>query len=202
MKKFATLAITALAVCALATSAFADAGDLGVSFDQAGTTTNAAPPVFTTTNLFYVVAEDANGGTGIAGFEFDLIVDPNILTFGVPVILPAGSPINVGDGPNELIVGLGNCAQSAGVTPLVQWTYGVFAPGLSDLLICIVAASPSSFAPAVPGYLGCDSSLNSAGARNNGGGSYPDGCGVVYASDPGNPIATSHDSFGAVKGRF
>ncbi len=203
MHRLLIVGLTAFLSLSLATVAFAQLqpNDVVVSFDQLGTQTTGNPPVFTTTNNFFIVASNVDGGVGIAGFEFDLFIDPNILTFGVPVIVPPGSPINVGDGPNELIVGLGNCAPSAGEIVLVQFTYGVFTPGLENLLICLLPATPSSFAPAVPGFLTCDSGLIpfGVGAQSD---TYGGGCAVVYESAGEPPVATIQDSFGSVKGRF
>ncbi len=200
MKKLMTFAVL-VSLVAFSSMAFAQAepNDIAVTFDLAGTVTTADPAPFTTTNLFYVVGFDHDNAE-VSGFEFELLVDPVILTFGVPVILPPGSPINVGDGANELIVGLGNCAPGGGATALAQWTYGVFTPGAADLTICLIASSPSSFNPAVPGYLRCDGGLvpYGLGAQSA---TYGDGCAVVYATGEA-PVATTMESFGAVKGRF
>ncbi len=185
-------------VCFVPVPAGAGGSTIGVFFDEGGNLPLGDPPLFTIDNQFYVVGSSIQDEQ-IAGFEFDLLIDPTILTFGTPTIRLPGTPINVGDGPNEFIVGLGTCAPAAGPTVLVEYQYGVFTPGAADLTICMIAATPSSFVPSVPGYLGCDSNLHPFGVQSfcN---SYGDGCAVVYSS--GCWVLVQQSSWGSVKARF
>ncbi len=173
-------------------------GTIGVYFDTAGTVTLASPPLLTTDNEFYVVVNGVPEGE-LKGFEFDLLIDPNILVFGVPRIV-VGPPLPVFSGPYEFIVGLQRCSPAAGPTVLVEFTYGIFSTeSISDLELCLFEASPSSFSPPVPGYLTCDGALEPFFTVPSACPGLAESCAVVY---PTCAVATSSDSWGSVKGRF
>jgi hypothetical protein len=197
MKKLAILAILTV----FATSAFAQAepGDLGVFFDPAGTTTSATPPAFTQNNIFYVATF---GLTQLSGYEFMIsISDPNIIIFNAAEQTNPGGSINVGTPPLEWTVGVGFCTGSEGVFNLVQVTYGFFVPTVADVLICLGPADPASLNPPVPAYLNCSGDILPFGVAQNGQGTYPDGCGVLYPTAD-DPIATDADSWGSLKAKF
>lgn len=196
MKKLAILAI----LMVFATGAFAqDAGDVGVFFDAAGTTTSAMPPAFTTTNLFYVATF---GLTELSGYEFMLSVSsPDIIIFAAADMTNPGLSINVGTPPLEWTVGVGICVGNPGTLNLVQVTYGFFVPAVSDVLICLGPSDPASLNPPVPAYLNCSGGILPFGVAENGQGAYPNGCGVLYPTTDA-PIATEATSWGSVKSSF
>jgi len=194
------LLLTIVMVAMLASSAFAgDAGDAGVFWDAAGTVSNAPLPVFVPTNL-YVIGFDLAGDVG--GYEGSLTISagPSITILGTTLSGPG--PLNVGD-PTNFIVGAGGCIASAGPTVLITYNIGNFTGvPLNDVLYCLGASNPSSFAPAAPGYLDCLGGLTPFGLAQNGGGVYPDGCAVSDATDPGSVVGTTDESFGSVKAQF
>jgi len=194
------LLTTIVLVALLATtSAFAqDPGDAGVFFDPAGTVSRGILPAFVPTNV-YVIGFDLAGD--VAGYEGSLAIsDPSILILAT--ILSGPGPLNVGT-PTNFIVGAGGCFSGAGATILITYQVGNFtgAP-LNDLLFCLGSATPSSFAPATPGYLDCSSNLLPFGVAQNGGGVYPNGCGVADATAPDFPVGAVQTSWGAVKSQF
>jgi hypothetical protein len=201
MKKLLIVALTITAALALATAAFAqpDPGDFGIFGDLNASQTSATPPLFTTTNLCYAIAYDV-GGAGIFGYEFGVVINPNIIIFA-SVAEPPGN-VNLGPAPTNWIVGTGACLPSAGAVKLVTFTYGVFASGLTDLTFCVTPSTPSSFTPAAPGWLECVTDrLTPFGVAAQGGGIYNDGCFVLYpSSEP--PIADAQASWGSVKAQF
>jgi hypothetical protein len=84
----------------------------------------------------------------------------------------------------------------------VQYQIGFFVPvPPTDVVACLGPSSPSSFAPAAPGYLDCSGGLSPFGVAENGQGVYPDGCLVMNATNDA-PIATETKSFGAIKARY
>lgn len=174
-----------------------DPGDAGIFFDPAGTQTSAAWPAFTTTNQFFAIAFDLVGD--LFGYEFGLQIDPNLIVFAS---VPSGpAPINVGTAPLNWIVGTGGCVPGAGPVRMVTITAGFFVPTLTDALICMGPSSPSSFAPAAPGWLKCSGDLQAFGVATNGGGNYPDGCAVLYPSADA-PVATDSATWTSVKAAY
>lgn len=198
MKKLTSIALV-LCLVAMSTVAFgqADPGDVGVFFDNGGTATTACWPSFTQTNHFYVVAFDTGG---IAGYEVGLTIDPTVIIFNSMMVAGAG-PINVGSAPDNWIVGTGNCVNGAGAVALLDFTAGYFVAGPTDLTICLTPTSPSSFNPAVPGWLECDDSLTPFGVAASGGPDYPDGCGVLCPTGQ-DPVGTEQASWGSLKSTF
>ena len=198
-KLLTILTLTAMLVMGLASPSFAaDPGDIGVFFDPGGTATTACWASFTQTNNFYVVAFDVPGD--LRGYEFGLVIDPTIIIFGSAMI--AGpAPINVGSAPNNWIVGTGGCVNGAGAVTLVQFTAGYFVSPVTDLLICLLPSTPSSFAPATPGWLACDDSLIPFGVALNGEPDYPNGCAVLCPSaEP--PVPVPGASVGTLKAAY
>lgn len=194
--------VIVVAILALATSAFAQAepGDLGIFADAAGTQTADFPPAFVTTNHCYVVAFDLAGG--LAGYEFGVVWDPRVIIFNSLMVAGAG-PINVGSAPTNFIVGTGSCVNGAGAVVLVDFTYGEFTgpPGNADMTACLTPSTPSSFAPASPGWLDCVDNLIPFGVAASGGPDYPDGCLILNPTgEP--PIATEDASWSAVKAQY
>lgn len=196
MKKLVILALVTL----VATSAFAqpEPADMGVFFDQAGTTTTACWPAFTTTNHFYAVAFDMPGD--MAGYEFGLTIDPTIIIFA-SVMAAGAAPINVGTAPSNWIVGTGNCVSGVGPVVLVDFTAGFFVSPVADLLICVTPSSPASLFPPVPAYLTCASDILPFGVAESGSPDYPDGCGVICPTGEA-PVATDTTSWGSLKGAY
>lgn len=196
MKKLMILAVAML----LATSAFAqpEPADMGVFFDQAGTLTAACWPAFTATNQFYATAFDLPGD--LAGYEFGLTIDPNVIIFASVMVAGAG-PINVGTAPSNWIVGTGNCVNGAGARVLVSFTAGYFVPVLSDGLICVTPSTPASLNPAVPAYLTCGGDIFPMGLAENGFPDYPHGCGVICPTGWA-PVANDATSWGSLKSAF
>ncbi len=174
-------------------------GTIGVYFDPEATMTVATPPLFTTQEKMYFAVNGIPEGE-ILGFEFDSRIDPHILLFGFPGI-PIGSPQCCTDiGPFEFIVSLSQCAPASGPTVLVEWNFGIFAPEhASDMEICLLEASPSSFSPPVPGYLTCDSELRTLSTVPSPCPEIPPGCAVLY---PTCTVATESESWGTVRSRF
>jgi len=198
MKKLMTLAM-ALTTLAVAADAQAQSRyDFGVFADpNAGNSVITMDP-FVATN-FYVVAFDLDGQ--VKGFEFDVSFSNPSITI-LARNLQAGA-LNVGAEDN-FIVGTGGCFDGDGVWyQMVEYQAGFFqsvAP--SDVTVCLGPSTPSSFDPATPGYLQCDGSLVPLNPAQTGGGVYPDGCGVINATDPGSVVTTVEESFGSVKSRF
>jgi hypothetical protein len=116
--------------------------------------------------------------------------------------LNPSNALNVGQVGN-FIVGLGACVEVAGAHLLVTYQLGYFVAPVApnDLLLCIGGTSPSSFG-GVPGYSSCAGALIPFGVAENGGGVYPNGCGVVNPTNGEFPVGTSNVSFGAVKAAY
>ena len=199
MRKLATLAIALLALVALAAPVYAqpENGDLGVYFDLGGTT-SARPgtPGFAVFE-FYVMGYNL-GPT--SGWESALTLSQagwNV----IGTTLNPPNALNVGQVGN-FIVGLGVCVDSPGMHRLVTYQIGYFVSPVApnDLILCTGGTNPSSFG-GVPGYASCASELIPFGAAQNGGDSYPNGCGVVNPTLE-HPIANDAVSFGAVKAGF
>lgn len=197
MKKLMTV-VLALALMAPATALAQDAGDAGIFWDPAGTISEGALPVFVPTNL-YVIVFDAAGDVG--GYEGSISADPTLLLLST--ILAGPGPLNVGD-PTNFIVGAGGCIASAGATTMITYQYGNFTGvPVNDALFCLGASTPSSFAPAAPGYLSCDGDLFPFGVAQNGSGVVPNGCAIANSTNPpGTVVGTVETSFGAVKAGF
>jgi hypothetical protein len=198
MRKLATLAITLLALLALAAPAVAqpENGDLGIFFDLGATSPRTTVPGFAIFNM-YVCGYNLGP---VSGWESKVTLSQT----GWSVIGAALNPsnaLNVGQVGN-FIVGLGACVDAPGVHLLVSYQMGYFVGPLapSDLLICTGGSTPSSFG-GVPGYSSCGGSLIPFGAAQNGGSVYPNGCGVVNPTQEG-PISAESVSFGAVKAGF
>ena len=97
MRKLATLAITALTVLAVATSAFAqaDPGDVGIYFDPAATSTTSVQPGFVTFPVYLIGSELGP----ISGWEGTVTLsDPTWTNLGGTLNPPAA--VNVGSGTN------------------------------------------------------------------------------------------------------
>ncbi len=174
-------------------------GTVGVFFDTGATTNVGAPPLFTTNNEFYLIAQEIYGDE-LRGFELQISIDPAVLTFGVPTI-PLGTPLGPGGtNPYEFIVGFGMCVPAVSPAVLVRYTYGIFqSPPPGDLEICIYGASPSSFDPPVPGYLMCDLSLEPFVLLPSPCPGQTPGCGVIF---PTCTVSAETESWGSIKGRF
>jgi len=199
MKKLMTLMV-AVVIMSMAVTAFAQPGshDAGVFADPGAASSSIILPAFVPT-FFYVLGYDMDGL--VKGFEFLVQISDPAMTV-LARNLQAGA-LNVGSQDN-FIVGAGGCFPGDGLWyQMVQYQAGYFVPTPpSDTLVCLGPSTPSSFAPAVPGYLQCDGSLVPFSVAQSGGGVYPDGCGVINATDPGQVISTTAESFGAVKSKF
>lgn len=197
MKKLMTV-VLAISLMASTTAFAQDSGDAGFFWDPAGTVSEGVLPVFVPTNL-YMIVFDAAGDVG--GYEGSITVsNPSLLLLST--ILNGPGPLNVGD-PTNFIVGAGGCIASVGATTLITYQYGNFTGvPVNDVLFCLGASNPSSFAPAAPGYLDCLGGLTPFGTAQSGGGVYPDGCAVANATDSGSVVGTTAESFGAVKSKF
>ncbi len=172
---------------------------VGVYFDTEAVSVFESPPMFTTTNEFYIVANDLVNDE-LKGMEIGILIDPTILTFGSPPIIPPGGWLSSSDNPSEIVVGLWmGCSPAGNPAPLVQYTYGIFSQGVSDLTICLRGVTPSSFPSGLPGYLTCDSELEPFTLAPPPSDDYPSACAVVY---PTITVPTSVESWGSVKGRF
>lgn len=199
MKKLAIFALASLAIFALASSAFAqpENGDFGVFFDLGTLSTSRTIGGFAT---FPVYMAGYNLGP-ISGWESKFTLNSAAWTNLGPTLTPA-SALNVGQ-PGNFIVGLGACVENQGAHLVCTYTLGYFAAPTApnDLVICVSeGSSPSSFGGA-PGYSTCLDVLKPFGLAENGGTSYPDGCGVVNPlSAP--PVGTEEMSFGAVKASY
>lgn len=194
MKKLATFAVVALACFSLATAAVAqDPGDIGVFFDLAGTQTSATP----TPSVPFPAYVIAFGAGPISGWEGSVAVSNAATLFILDNILNPPTSLNVSGG-TDYIVGLGACVEDA-ANALV--TYNLLALAPAENLLCMGAASSSSFNPPAPGYASCDNQLASAGFAANGQGFYPDGCAVLFPVNP-EPVSTETTSWGAVKADF
>lgn len=198
MKTLLTLAVT-VATLALATTSFAQSQyDAGIFADQnAGSSVIVMAPYVPTD--FYVLAWNLDGQ--VKGFEFEVTFsDPDILILQRNTNQGA---VNVGSGDN-FIVGTGGCFDGDGAWyEFVHYQGGYFQPAPpADVVVCLTPSSPTSFEPASPGYLQCDGTLVPVLAAQTGGGVYPDGCGVINATDPGSVVSTTEESFGSVKSRF
>jgi hypothetical protein len=200
MRKLATLAIALFAIVALAAPVLAQPsnGDLGIYFDSAGTLSTGTAAHFVPFN-FYV--SGFNLGP-ISGWESRVsISNPAFLVLSAA--LNPMNALNVGSQGN-FIVGLGQCVDSPGVHTLVTYQLGFFVapptPVPTNVLLCTGGATPSSFG-GVPGYSSCAGQLNAFGVAQNGGSGYPDGCGVINATQE-PPVANENVSFGAVKAGF
>ena len=144
---------------------------------------------------FYVVGFDQDGG--YKGYEFEIQVSPTVTVLAR--VLNPPTALNVGSGDN-FIVGTGGCVSGVGAVVLVDYQALVFAPEF-DSPICVTNSTPSSFQPAVQGYLTCSDELIPFGLAENGQGIYPDGCGILGATMDA-PVATENASWGSVKTRF
>jgi hypothetical protein len=156
-----------------------EAATLGVFFDPDGTQGTANPPRFTTTNEFWVLGFDLD--RPYDGYEFSLIIDPNIIVFAVE-IPPGATDLDGDPTDSNWIVQLAACTGELGIQQLARADYGIFDTNSIDLAICVAPASPSNFDPLAPGYSDCDGGLWPFAAAHQPGG-YRDGCGVLYPSD-------------------
>lgn len=196
MKK---LVIVALALALSASTAFAqaEAGDVGIYADPAGSQSTIVPAPFTPF-LIYVIGSDLPGD--VAGYEFTVTIpDPTLLVIGT--VLNPATAVNIGAGTN-FIVGTGSCLPAAGQLSLVTLTIFPQAPAYVDVAVCLAPSTPASLTPAVPAYLTCDSQITRMGVAQNGEGVYPDGCLIVGPTVVGPPVATEASSFGEIKARF
>jgi hypothetical protein len=173
-------------------------GDVGLVFDLGFTQPWADPPLFTTTNEFYVLGYNLSGD--VAAYEFQLTADPRIVLFSSTDLANPEGSVNTGLPPYSWIVDVGACVSGDGIVPLVQLIYGVFDATARDLTICIGPTTQSSFSPPSPGYRNCAGELARFGIANHGGRGYPDGCAVVYGDF--SPLAAGATSWGAMKVRF
>lgn len=187
-------------ICGLATSAAGQAGtrDIGVYFDENGTYCTVNAPPFDNTLGFWVLGFDLDGG--VLGYEVGLTIDPRIVIFASLMDQP-GSPINVGQAPDNWIVGTGACFDGEGIFSILRFTYGYYDAAAVDMQICLGPSSPSSFSPATAGYLQCDDSLVPFGLVTYPG-DYPTGCSVVNPTgallcEP--PVGVESTSWGALK---
>jgi hypothetical protein len=196
MKKFLTLALAAISVLAMTAPAFAQAqpGDLGVFFDAEGTQTGRVGVVaFSPFNL-YVTVFDVPGG--MEAYEFAIQMPAGAIGSGGRV-LPAGAT-DFGAGDDNFIVGTGGiCRGQTGPSQLVTYNGVLFLSAVaSNVPVCLVGGSPSSFPNGAPGYLVC----NSPGNLRNFGSAYT-GCSLVNpTTEP--PIANEATSWGSVKATF
>ena len=181
-------------------SAFAQAEkyDAGIFFDAAGTMSATTVAPFTPFNI-YAMGFDLDGE--VKGYEFGAAIDPRLTILSSTPNPPTA--LNLGLAPANWIVGTGACLTD---TPgewfvMVTWSGMVLDGTATDLTLCITASDPSSFVPAVPGYLQCDATLIPFGVAQNGGGFYPDGCGVVNNTMQ-EPVGITEASWGAVKAQY
>ena len=173
-----------------------DPYDAGVFGDPLGTATTLEVGAFSPFNA-YVVAFELNGL--VKGFEVRIVVPPTITVTGSVLAGPA--PINLGDEPNEFIVGTGGCIEGTPRIVLLQLNCGLFVPDPvpTDLALVLQGTSPSSFG-GPPGYVQCDNVLVSftpASIHPV----YPSGALIINPTQE-DPIAVEASSFGAVKSRF
>jgi len=194
----AKLLIVALLVITVTgtTASAQDPGDIGIFFDSGGTLTSGPVIAFVPFNV-YVVAFDLSGG--VLGYEGSIQRDPNLIL--LTTIFSGPAPINVGT-PENWIVGTGGCMAASGPTVLVQFQYFLAVPTApADMLFCLGPSTPSSFAPAAPGYLDCPGNLIPFTLAANGGGIYPDGCAVGNPTQL-PPVATEAESWGGLKALY
>lgn len=178
-----------------------DPGDLGVYFDQDGAVCSTSVAPFVTTHQFFALGVELGD---IAGYEFGLTIDPSLIIFSSADATNPGNSINVGTPPSMWIVGIGTCLPGTPVATLVQFTYGYFTGGLTDMTICLGPATPTSFDPPAPGYLDCIGQIFPSGVATFPG-DYPAGCAVVNPTgtllcEP--PVANDASTWGALKAAY
>ena len=199
MKKLMSVA-AALCLVAMATAAFAqpEDGDFGLTFDLGFSQPSADPPRFTQDNKLYVLGY--NLSPEVCGYEFGLVIDPNMIIFGSQAE-PAATSINLGPAPTNWIVGTGGNYTGTGNVLLVTLTWGTFNATATDMTVCMTPATPSSFVPPVPGWLECGTDLLIPAGTGNSSVAYGDGCAVAYPTlEP--PVGADTTSWGAVKSQF
>ena len=129
------------------TALSAHASQLGLYFDSAGRSDSrdvAAFEVFT----FYVIASDVS--SDISGYEFGIAFDSQLS------ILSAASPrvvVNVADGIQNWVVGIGGCVSASSGLVLVQYS-AMFQVEVANFRIFLRGADVSSSSGA-PAYLPC-----------------------------------------------
>jgi hypothetical protein len=169
------------------TSAQPQPGDIGIFFDEAGTTCRGEFPPLEYDLEFWLLAF---GTPDLVGIESGLQIDPALLIFDTE-ILPAGA-INVGTAPTNWIVGvLEGCIPAASVLQIVRFTWGYYATGLTDALICITPPAPSSVSPPGPAFVSCDGSPTPFRPYPPSG-AYPAGCAVVNPTVECGPLPDTY----------
>jgi hypothetical protein len=196
MKKLTGFTLVLLMVMSSMAFAQPEKYDAGIFFDQAGAT--FGNPVAFTQWHFYAMAFDLDGQ--VKGYEFGVTIPAAITVLGSVPNPP--SALNLGPAPANWIVGTGLCMTDLPGEwfQMVDFTGLLFAPAV-DLLVCMTAATPSSFVPATPGYLKCDGSLVPFGVAENGAPDYPNGC-MVLGPTGQPPVANDAASWGAVKAQY
>jgi len=198
MKKLMAV-VFALSLVAMSSMAFAqpEQYDVGIFGDAAGTQTTLTLGQFQPFTA-YVVGFGLDGT--VKGFEVKVTVPPQITV--TANVLAGPAPINLGDEPNEFIVGTGACIEGTPQLTLVTMSCGLFvpAPVPNDLAMVLGGTTPSSFG-GPPGYVQCDNTLVAFGAATNGGPDYPDAALIVNPTGIA-PVAVEESSFGAVKAQF
>ena len=196
MKKL-LFALTLLSFAMLGTAAMAqDPGDVGIFFDPAGTQTTGTITPFVPFTI-YLVAFDLPGG--VAGHEGSLQTNLAPSAALVSSIILGPAPLKVG-GPLNWICGLGGCVPGGGPVLLAEFTFLATIPQ-TDVLFSVGPSTPSSFAPAAPGWLTCGSDIIPFGVAVSGNGEYPDGASVGNPTGLA-PVAVQEESWGGVKSLF
>jgi hypothetical protein len=177
-----------------------DPGDIGIFFTS--NPTSGADAVLDNVGYLqpfdiYVVSFDVP--KGMEAYEFGLTVVPNAIPTG-GTVLPVGAT-DFGSGDYNWIVGTGGvCRGQVGPFVLVKYAAVVFlaSPG-DDVALCLLGATPSSFANGRPGYLAC----NSPGELHNFGAAYR-GCALINPTPYGGevPVPDAKQSFGTLKAGY
>jgi hypothetical protein len=177
----------------------ADAHDVGVFADPAGTQTCLTALQYVPTS-FFVVGFELDGL--VKGFEYGLTVPAGMLVTGPDTVNGTATflgpnPLNIGGNLN-VIVGTGGCVEGSGAVLLASYDV-LFTVAPGSVAVCIGPSEPSSVSPAAPAYLQCDGTIVPMGYAEPAIGGYPQGC-MLLNGEPICPIENSR--FGSLKARY
>lgn len=205
MRKLAILAITAVALMGLATTASAQGQyELGIFFDQAATQPEGDVPGLAAPTRLYVLF--VNLGAMISGYELSVdISGPSSAEWTVTRGNPQG--LDVDPSLDGYVVGIGVCAGSIGGTfQITTYDMAYFSgtQGPMDTQLCIGSSHANPSIPGFPTFQRCGGMIvEPAGihARSE----CPaigDGCAVINPTNPGCVVATEAATFGAIKAKY
>ncbi len=125
-----------------------------VALSWSPTDPQGPPPAGGLGATFNFYALLANMDLPVDGYEFALDIPPCLLVLDTQFITPGASPVGVGQGSDNWIVGLGFCV-FLDVIPLLQYTAVYFDPACRNESVSIMESTPASLSPPVPAYLDC-----------------------------------------------